>query len=232
MRSHQVLFYILVLSITSALALFYREFEHALYRHGEVARTQLLLERQLQKEKLRSELAQNELLGFQAQIAQLLPRLDQLNLSDAGQNDLAQLVVASRAPAAVQKLKLSELQFEAAREEFRNKNYSEVVSRLRGYIAESPGRRQVEAHALLAESYFLLGDDENSLKVMQTMIQLFPDHSLTGLVLLRMGQILEKKKRNQEAQVLYRMLRDSFPRNSAIQDQVKARLESEEVKEL
>ena len=222
MKAKNGLFYTLIAVMTAALSFFYREFETSLNEEGYEARRRAALEAQLQREKLQTEVVHHQLLTFQASVASVLPSLKDLKLSQKQSVELAQLAVTVRGPASTQVLESEQFLFESAREDFRHKNYGEVVGKLKRYLALGTGIKTIDAHALLAESYFQLSEYEHALKTMQTMAEVYPDHPLTGLVLFRMGRILEKRKREGEAQALYKILQKSFPDHKLIQSQARA----------
>lgn len=72
----------------------------------------------------------------------------------------------------------------------------------------------VEAHFLLAEGQYKLGNIEAASATIDKMVELFPDSELTGFALLRLGQIFEQRDRYDEAVQLYRTVLRTFPYRS------------------
>ena len=69
----------------------------------------------------------------------------------------------------------------------------------------------IEAHFLLAEGQYQLGQLDAASATIDRMVELFPESEVTGFALVRLGQIFEQRDRYDEAVQLYRTVLKSFP---------------------
>ena len=74
----------------------------------------------------------------------------------------------------------------------------------------------IEAHFLSAESSFQEGKYEDCIEIVNKMVRHYPEHELTGYVLLRLGAILEIQERSQEAAKIYRTILKQFKNNELL----------------
>lgn len=136
--------------------------------------------------------------------------------------------IGARSPASIPVANYeikSQALLEKAKLDFQEKRYDQSVSLLKSFIEKYPlSSEVVQSHFLLAESYYLNQKIEESLDVIDRMMTLYPDSELTGFIMLRMGQILEKKNRRDEAVAVYQTVAEQFPENSNLQEQVQIRL--------
>ncbi len=82
-----------------------------------------------------------------------------------------------------------------------------------------------QAYFFWAESLFLRGEQKACLDVIDQMIDLYPDHDLTGFIMLRMGQILQLRSRTEEASEVYRTVMQSFASNHELHSQAEKLLQ-------
>lgn len=127
-----------------------------------------------------------------------------------------------RAPASDEGINTSRLALAKAKEQFRERNWPRSIELLRSLIEQYPSSPYlVEAHFLLAESFYLSGLQEQCLDVIYSMMEMFPQSELTGYIMLRMGQIFNSRKRTIEAEEVYSAVTEQFPRSPALLEQAK-----------
>ncbi len=135
--------------------------------------------------------------------------------------EVASLDPKYRAPASVQEFDLSRFQLAKAKEEFTRRNYLKAQEVLEKMIAEFPhSRRIAEANFLLAEAYFLSGQQEKCLDIIYSMMEMFPNEEVTGFIMLRMGMILMSRKKYFEAEEVYYAIRSQYPWHAELNKQV------------
>ena len=64
-----------------------------------------------------------------------------------------------------------------------------------------------------------MGQQQEGLDVIDQMMAQFPQHELTGFIMLRMGQILQIRNRVEEASEVYRLVGHNFPSNHELVSQ-------------
>jgi TolA-binding protein len=103
-------------------------------------------------------------------------------------------------------------EFIAAKDIFNKKDFKVASQALKSFISQNPFSIKIsEAYFLLNECYFQLSDFENSLLIVEKMIELFPGDELTGYAMIRMGKIYEIQDRPEEAVDIYQTVLQSFP---------------------
>jgi len=112
-----------------------------------------------------------------------------------------------------------------AKKDFRSDNYTAAAAKFRQVIERYPVSKDIiETHFLLAESLFLSGQIDASMDLVDEMMTRYPDSELTGFIMLRMGQVLEKKNRLDEALEVYQAVFRQFPKSPALLAQIEARV--------
>ena len=166
------------------------------------------LQAELERERLRVLWAEHQMREFQQEVAALVPTLRE---SSYPLRSLASVVAETPRPEALRQMSAQGL-LDTGKSHFRNGDYSraarsfESLIRLHGY-----SHHAIEAYFLLAESQYQLHSQEGALQTIEQMVSLFPGHELTGSALIRMGHILESRRRRSEAQAIYRSLIQLFP---------------------
>ena len=72
-----------------------------------------------------------------------------------------------------------------------------------------------EAYFLLGESDFYTGQLEQSVKSIDALVTHFPETEFAGYGLVRLGHIFEKQERPEEAEEMYNVVIDNYPRSNA-----------------
>jgi TolA-binding protein len=85
-----------------------------------------------------------------------------------------------------------------------------------------------ESYFLMAEGHFLSNELEECTAIVQQMVDLFPQHELTGFALIRLGRIYEIQNRNEEAVDIYKTVLRSYPQRD-VASQAKASLKGVEL---
>ena len=174
--------------------------------------------------EFKQQLAQDRLADFQSQVAMILPGAIKGKSTEEGY-PLRQLAsVVSKGDQL--NIERASSAFEKAKSEFREKNFEDTTALLEDLIERHPESTHViEAHFLLAESQYQMGENEKSVETIETMISLFPESELTGFSLLRLGKIFEKQDRLEDAADIYRSVLQNFKQpeiNSQAQASLKA----------
>lgn len=171
-----------------------------------------VVERGRQVSEFRQQLAAHQLADYQQQVATLMPEA----LKGKGEVDgypLRQLASVITSSDSIQIERASSL-FEKAKKSFREKLFEESNAMLVELITKYPDSVYVvEAHFLLSEGHFQLGELEASVETIEKMISLFPDSELTGFALLRLGRVFEKQDRLEDAADVYRAVLSNFKQN-------------------
>lgn len=116
-----------------------------------------------------------------------------------------------RTPASVHKLDFSLLRIEELRSLFREKKYSKVIELGERILSqEKTFIVKPEVLFFLSESYFLNKQYEKSVEKINQLINLYPEHIMTGYSLLRLGNISEKSEQVNEAESIYKIIIAQF----------------------
>ncbi|MGE0634554.1 MAG: tol-pal system YbgF family protein [Pseudobdellovibrionaceae bacterium] len=203
------LFLIFTLALCSGLmqsfALFRDYFDGArAYQHQVEG-----LKNEIGKLDLQLALKGNELSDFKQEVARVLPSVSPQSSEAANQVRFVASVAA--VPSKSLEFDWSKAAFEEGKALFREKKYEKAALSLKKSINLNPSAKHLtECYFLQAESYFLAGRSSDFLEVVDQMVVQFPDHELTGFILLRMGQIFSKQNRPDEAREVYETVIRSF----------------------
>ena len=179
------------------------------YRSKEVVQ----LKSQVQKEKFLKLLAKHQLIDFQQGVAQVLPEV--IKKSGSGENGyplrtLASVVYDSSGDEL--RARMSLVMLKRLKKKFKEGLYSETLKEARKFLHSYPYSAEiVEVYYLKAESQFHMQLLDQCVQTVHHMIELFPDHELTGHALLRVGRIYEFQDRHEEAMAMYKLIMKSFP---------------------
>lgn len=170
------------------------------------------LQRDVERERFRAELASHELADYRGHVATLLPgalRDSKDNETRYRLRDLASVVQAQDGDRLA--LERATGVFEKAKERFRSGAFEESAELFVRLIENFPESRHVpEAHFLLAESRFQAKEYDLCLATIESMMALFPESELTGFALLRLGKIYEYQDRLEDAVEVYRAVLSSY----------------------
>lgn len=116
-----------------------------------------------------------------------------------------------RAPASEETLDLSGAIYEKGKRYFNGQQYDRAIREFGQLLEKYPlSQHSVEARFFIAESYFLKKDYRSSLGQIDEMVTQYPQHDLTGFILLRMGQISEINSQTEEAAEIYKTVAKNF----------------------
>jgi TolA-binding protein len=219
MRIANSLYLIVCLSITVLMLVGYNEFTNY-FNQGKDYQAQVkILEHELEKVQFKNALLQHQLIDFQESVAAVLPANSKIS-NDVANYRLKNFATGLRAPASESEIDLSGIVFEKGKKLFNEAKYERALKEFQKINEEYPlSSYKVESDFFTAESYFLQKDYKSSLDVINKMVQQYPDHPLTGFIMLRMGQISELNNRPEEAGAVYKTVqahfKDSFLKSQA-----------------
>lgn len=212
MKSKQnLLFLVFIVGLAGIYGQVFSYFKYHYSGIEEMKADQARLQRQVQEKEVISAWYKSQLIDFQNQVVSFFP---DMKIKDA-EADYFGRNIASVSAATVDSHKL-DLPFafeimKQAKDEFKNKKYDESVKLLTTTIDRYPlSPYVVEAHFLLAESYYLQKNYSKSLDVIRTMMKVYPDNVLTGFIMLRMGQILNNRQESEQAKVVFETVLSNF----------------------
>ncbi len=217
MRNQNSFFVIFALSLTVGLLGVYSVFVG--HFNGQQAFEYQIsaLKKQVEQERFQQELLSYQLKDFQQTVAQVLPD----NKTLQANYELNKLATAVRAPASASALDLSGVMFARGKKFFQNKEFDKAIKEFNSLMTQYPlSPYRVEAQFFVAESYFLKKDFRSSLVGIEHMVVQFPEHELTGFILLRMGQISEISNQTDEASEIYQLVLKNF-QNEDLKKQAK-----------
>jgi len=178
-----------------------------------------------EEEHLAMSLDREQFMEFRQNVATLMPDvLKQKGMGEAGYPYRSLASTISRTDAEHVRLALAKTLFESGKEHFRKKEYAKAV-RVFKQIIEKYGYTPYvpESYFLLSESHFQMSELEECTLTVQTMVELFPHHELTGFALIRLGRIYEMQNRSEEAVDIYKTVLRSYPQRD-VASQAKASL--------
>lgn len=207
MRNQNSFFIVFCLCLTLGLVSAYAVFVGHFNGQKHYERTLAKLQKQIDNEKLNNSLLSYQLKDFQQTVAQVLPD----NKKILAKYELQNMASIVRTPASIESLDLSGVYYEKAKKSFAERDYDEAIQKFYDLIEKYPlSKHSVEAHFFIAESYYLKKDFRNSLTEIDKMVTQFPQHDLTGFILLRMGQISELNNQAEEASEIYKTVLGNF----------------------
>ncbi len=205
MRIPNLLFIIFILLVVVANLIVYNVFIYE-FRGDKIYQSQIGQKNeelaQAEKEKL---LLNYQIKDFEQSVALALPEKKKQNQF---QNKFSQ---ALRVPASIPKLDLSRAQFENGKIEFKNKKYAMAIKEFQILLNKYPiSEHTVEAYFMISESQFLSKNYTECLNTINTLLELYPMHELTGFSLLRLAAMNEMNGRNEVALEIYKTIRTNF----------------------
>lgn len=217
MRSQNFLFISFCLILLVGLMQSYALFQDYFSPYKEDQNKISMLKNQLEKEKLKRIIVQNELYDFRQEIATNIPELQSI-AKDAKTYQLRSLASVSQAP--ISGFDLSKTLSERAKAEFREGKYDSAAQSFVELIKKYPTSPLViESYFFMGESYFLSKKPQECLDVVDMMMSQFPDNELTGFLMLRMGQILLARGRDDEAKEVFATVGEKFSFNQELKNQ-------------
>lgn len=224
MKNQNAVFLIFSLSLTVGLVTAYSLFVGYFNGHEQYEARLSLLEKQVQKERLNNSLLTYQIKDFQQTVAQVLPENKKLQAHYQMKN----LAAVVRVPASEEAVDLSGVLFAKGKRYFNGHEYDKAIREFSQLIEKYPlSSHGVEARFLIAESYFLKKDFRSSLSEIDEMVTQYPQHELTGFILLRMGQISEFNNQSDEASEIYKTVAKNF-KNEELKKQARKLAQSVE----
>ncbi|KHD87332.1 MAG: hypothetical protein OM95_15045 [Bdellovibrio sp. ArHS] len=226
MKNQNAFFIAFCLSLTVGIVGAYASFVGYFNGHEQYELKLAHLQKQVEKEKFNNSLLTYQLKDFQQTVAQILPDDKKLQ----AKYELKNLSSIVRSPASEDSLDLSGVLFEKGKKNFNSRDYDKAIGEFNELLEKYPlSQHVVESHFFIAESYFLKKDYRNSLAQIDSMVTLFPQHELTGFILLRMGQISEFNNQTEEASEIYKTVFKNF-KNDDLKKQARKLAQSVEYK--
>jgi tol-pal system protein YbgF len=106
--------------------------------------------------------------------------------------------------------------FEKAKKIFLSEDYQRSAELFSDFTDKHPDSRfLVQAYYFLTESEYHNDDFERATKAIDTLVTQFPETEYTGYSLVRMGMILEKQDRVEDAADIYERVKTGFPHSNA-----------------
>lgn len=178
------------------------------------------LERQVEQKDLKIAELETQMVDFQQEVAAHLPALQRL---DKNPVHFQVRTLASVTQKPLEAFQMSGPLSERARAEFRRGEFKSAASSFSELTQKFPGSPQViQAYFFWAESLFMDGRQQECLDVIDQMMLQFPDHELTGFIMLRMGQVLQSRSRSEEAVEVYKTVAKSFAGNHELKKQAES----------
>ena len=217
MRS-QGIFLVFILSLTLALQYSYGIFREHYSDEKELVKQVTRLREDGERETLKQALLENQLENLKGEVLHSFGEKKSLAWSEK------LWWQGLRAPASAPPvLARASVLLDAAKVLFRERKYADAGVKLRHLIQDFPTSKDiVEAHFLLAESLFLSGQSEASLDLIDQMMLRYPESEMTGFIMLRMGQILEKRNRPGDAREIYEIVLRQFSSSREIHSQAES----------
>lgn len=176
------------------------------------------LQRELDREKAKTEIAYYELESFKQKVAINLP--SHIPEQAYSVRNIASLVTET-APLDIK----SKLEFSEIKKLYLANNFTKAAVELKGYASTYPESSFVlEADYLLVMSYYKSSQYDNAIQAVDILVEQFPDSEMTGLSLLVMGDIMKKKERYDEAKQIFTTVKKNFP-YPELQKQAEAKIE-------
>ncbi|MCB0362500.1 MAG: tetratricopeptide repeat protein [Bdellovibrionales bacterium] len=172
-----------------------------------------ILREAVNRENLRTRLAEEQMAAFKQQVALVVPSLIPKKGKGEKGYGLRQLASVTN-PKDGDSLRehISSVLFERAKNKFREENYEGARELFKKIINDfSYSLYVVDSYFLLSETQFQLGEREDCVRTIEKMLELFPGNELTGFALIRMGKIFEIQRRPEEALEIYKTVLSSFP---------------------
>jgi TolA-binding protein len=212
MGKQNFLFVIFCTVLISGLMQSYFTFKEYFSPHKDDLRRIAQLEKEVEEKNLKIVGLETELVDFRQEVASQLPALKKIENKPA---TFQLRTLASVTQKPIDAFDLSGSLIEKARAEFRRGEFKTSAQSFASLTKKFPTSPVVvQAYFFWAESLYMSGQHQECLDVVDQMMTQFPDHELTGFVMLRMGQILQTRNRGEEAGEVYRIVEKNFGRNN------------------
>lgn len=204
---------VLLTGLLQAYFLFERHFDP----HQDDVKKIARLSEALEEKNLQIAQLENQMVDFQQEVAVQLPALQKI---DRTPKTFQLRSLASVTQKPLNAFEMSGALNEKARAEFRKGDYAGAARSFSNLAQKYPASPVViQAYFFWAESLYLNNQHQECLDVIDQMMTLFPDHELTGFIMLRMGQILQARSRTEEASEVFKVVSKTFAKNSELKTQ-------------
>lgn len=176
-----------------------------------------VVKRELSESRFENQILSYRLKDFQTSVAEWVDKDSKLQKTLMAKN----IIAASRAPSSLPPMDMSSVLFQSVKTKFNDQDYSGVIKESKEIIEKYPTSvHVVESYFFTAEAYFKLKKFDKVTDYVDLMTQQYPDHILTGFLLLRLGQIYEIASKSDEANEVYQLVQKEF-KQPEIQSQVR-----------
>ncbi len=217
MKNQNFLFIVFSLVMVLGLMQSYHRFQEYFSPHVDDLKKIKSLQSEVERQKLKVSLLENQVVDFQQEVAQQLPALDMIK-GDPTRYQIRSLASVTQKP--LQAFEMVGPLSERARAEFRKGEYKASVKSFKEITEKYPATPMVvEAYFFWAESLYLNNQHQECLDVIEQMMIQFPAHELTGFIMLRMGQVLQARNRTEEAKEVFEVVGQKFSLNHELKIQ-------------
>jgi TolA-binding protein len=227
MGKQNFLFVIFCLVLVTGLMQSYFMFQDYFSPHWDDLRRISELKREVEEKNLKIAELENQIVDFQQSVAAELPALRKIEKTPKT-FQLRNLASVTQKP--IDAFEMSGTLSEKARAEFRRGDFKAAAksfARLTEKFPTSPV--VVEAYFFWGESLYMSGRHQECLDVVDEMMTLFPDHELTGFLMLRMGQVLQARNRSEEAAEVFKVVGKNFASNHELKVQAEKLIQTVEM---
>jgi tol-pal system protein YbgF len=224
MRSSNHIFFTFCLTLTTGILWAYFIFAGYFNSGWEYKQEAQTLQENLDDSRFQVALLQHQMRDLEQTVASVLP-----TQKLAKNKTFDNLMLTLRAPASIPSLDLSSVILEKGKKYFADGKFTQAGEEFQKLKEQYPSSAyQVQARFFLAESLFLQREFKKCVEVIDDMISQYPDHELTGFILLRLGQISMHNNQTEEAQEIYRTVLNNFPQKP-LKEQAQILLKSLEI---
>lgn len=207
-----------ILILASGWMHFYAQVHEHFNGVSEYKNQLALLKNQVEGERTSFAVQREQFLEFRQAVASLMPEV----LKEKGEGlegypyrSLASTI--SKKESETVRATIAKTLFEKGKVYFKDKNYEKANLAFRKIIRDFGFTLYVpESYFLLAESHFQENELEECIETIQEMVELFPQHELTGFALVRLGRIYQMQNRSEEAVDIYKTVIRSFPQRDVV----------------
>lgn len=215
MNKKQWLFIVFALVLVVLLSQFNTAVQLHFSGAKEARATAEALKQQLNQEKLKNQVLAYQLQDFKQSVSGMVAGLKPKNPKE--EYNLRTLASISDSQPEGIKIDYSQSMLNQAKEEFKQKYFQRAISKLEELIETYPlSPHVIEAYFLIAESSFLDNDYQKCLEVIDFMMTQYPQHDLTGFLLLRMAEIFNMRRETDNAIEVYRTVVRQFGQNKQL----------------
>jgi len=217
MGKQNFLFITVCLVLVTGIMQSYFLFEKHFSPHKDDQRKIAELKDLVEEKNLRIAQLETQLVDFQQEVASQLPALKKITPSPKS-FQLRSLASVTQKP--LNAFEMSGTLSEKARAEFRRGDFNSSAKTFASLTQKFPTSPLViQAYFFWAESLYMNKQPQDCLDVVDQMMTHFPEHELTGFIMLRMGQILQARSRTEEAAEVFKIVSQNFATNSELRVQ-------------